>query len=186
MTIAWQCVVFFVVLALSAMTAPSRADDLLLEIDVNDGGDILGVRDGEGNSLVQIPFEQIGEVDLIRTESLLLGEVSGLTARCCKRRGKWYSCADVGFDGLSSTLLIDEMGQIARIDGLVDGTWQTDLQPHDPPGTQAPIEEATIVALKSHTVAVAKVDNVLYGLVFAAGSNEDPGQSIWYDPEMLK
>jgi hypothetical protein len=156
------------------------ANSALLEVDTNGNGDVLEIRDGKGKPLDHAAFGGIGGFDFIAISELSFGEVVGNPTSCCWRGGKWYPpslCAQAGFTGKSSTLMIGDTGEVTRVDGLVDGVWREDLKE----AGSGRIHSATIKSFKSDVVAVVERNGTLYGIVITSESDGGGGQTIWYD-----
>jgi hypothetical protein len=161
---------------LAGVKEQSRAADVLLEIEVNDQGDILATRERgvalEAAPIQSMPFE-VGTLRLVETKSLIFAKFDSKDGSgdpwCCPKSGDWKSCPP------KMTYFIDSSG------GL------TTDQYGDAP-THASHE---IQALKSYSVAIYEdEDGTRYGMIMPqtviSPEGVDSEQSMWFNPDKFK
>jgi hypothetical protein len=169
------------------VTTQSLAAEPLLEIYINDEGDVSDVRDETG-SLKPAPVQNIAVGDdrlrLISSQSLILAEivseVDGTTAFCVPKGGG--NC-NLG-DGVLYS--IDQAGEIASVKNRVGDKWveaAEELHMHGP---------SEIQSLKSHAIAVFEDQQgnrygmVISGMVISPDHAGDTQLSMWFNPDQFK
>jgi hypothetical protein len=178
-----------VVMTVGVMNVPTQspAAEPLLEIYLNEKGDVSDVRDKTG-SLRPAPMQNIAVGDdgltLVTSRSLILAEivskVDGTTAICVQKSGR--NC-NLG-DGVLYS--IDQAGEIAGVKSRVGDQWveaKEELHMHGP---------SEIRSLKSHTIAVFEdqQDNrygmVISGMVISPDNAGNTGLSMWFNPDFRR